>query len=125
MQTIYFHDHKPGKIQFTLCGVIIEDGTLNVGVTLRSPKDRVFCKATGRKIAYARAIGKPYDVIESFVKFHGSDNLIKAAMFHLQGVAGRIIGNPDVIKEISQLYHANAGLKKGQTKIKPRFEMAI
>jgi hypothetical protein len=122
MKEVYLHKHEPGKLQFTLCGLLVEDGTLNIGVAIKSPKDHNFVKATGRKIARARAKGKPYDVWDNFTELHPEDQADKIT-FYLSGIASRIMNNPSAIREITQLYHPNAGLKKGQARAKYRLQM--
>lgn len=123
MREVYFHKHEPGEHQFTLCGLLLESGTLNVGVAMRSPKEPVFIKAKGRSIAKARAEGKPYDVFDNFTKIH-QDEQCKAITFYLAGLASRIVQNPDCVREIGQLYHASEMKHKVHTDRKPSFEFA-
>jgi len=115
----YFHQ-RGEKHQFTLCGLVTEDGDLNIGVAMCSTREQNFVKATGRSIAKARAQQKPYDVVPDFELHHGNMEMVKAINLHLQQTTQRIQENPTAIREITQLYHKNR-VKK--VKPAPRFTM--
>lgn len=88
---VHIPDQKPkfveDFIRFTIC-TILEDNKLSIGYAVCSKKDH-FVKKVGRNIAFARALNKPYAVIDiSNRNIHeATDEIIDKIIYGKQDVS--------------------------------------